>query len=138
MVAEAGADLSHTIMAHLDRTVFEKETLTAIAESGCYLEWDLFGREQSYYPLNLKAGMPSDAKRMEDIAWTTTQLGRGDDDKLLEANEKFAITVTVTSALTTPLDEYDTFTLEVKPHRGSALSFERTIPPVVDSVMDLR
>ena len=77
VVAEAGADLSHTIMAHLDRTVFEKETLTALAESGCYLEWDLFGREQSYYPLNLKAGMPSDAKRMEDIAWTIAQ-GYGD------------------------------------------------------------
>lgn len=84
VVAEAGADLSHTIMAHLDRTVFKKETLTAIAESGCYLEWDLFGREQSYYPLNLKAGMPSDAKRMDDIAWT---IAHGYGDRVVVAHD---------------------------------------------------
>ena len=36
-------------MGHLDRTVFEKDTLLEIAESGCYLEWDLFGQENHYY-----------------------------------------------------------------------------------------
>ena len=77
VLAEAEADLSRTIMGHLDRTVYQKETLTRIAESGCFLEWDLFGRENSYYPLNIKVGMPGDAKRMEDIAWTISQ-GYGD------------------------------------------------------------
>ena len=70
---EAGADLSRTIMGHLDRTVFLRETLGLIAESGCYLEWDLFGKEESLYPLNPNIDMPSDAKRMDDIAWAASE-----------------------------------------------------------------
>jgi len=73
VLAEAGADLSRTIMGHLDRTVFLRETLTKIADAGCFLEWDLFGTENSYYVLNPKIDMPSDAKRMDDIAWVSSQ-----------------------------------------------------------------
>ena len=47
VLSEVGADLSRTIIGHLDRTVFLHETLKSIAESGCYMEWDLFGSEQS-------------------------------------------------------------------------------------------
>ncbi len=71
-LSEAGADLSHTIIGHLDRTVFLRETLTKIAESGCYMEWDLFGREQSFYMFNSKIDMPNDAKKMDDIAWMSS------------------------------------------------------------------
>ena len=67
VLAEAGADVGRTIMGHLDRTVFQSDTLQTIAQAGCYLEWDLFGREESYYPLNPEIDMPSDAKRMDDI-----------------------------------------------------------------------
>ena len=69
ILAEAGADLARTIMGHLDRTVFARDTLKSIAETGCYLEWDLFGREESFYAPNPKVDMPSDARRMDDIAW---------------------------------------------------------------------
>ncbi|MDE2862688.1 MAG: aryldialkylphosphatase, partial [Chloroflexota bacterium] len=48
VLEDAGADLGRTVMGHLDRTVFQRETLIRIAESGCYLEWDLFGREESW------------------------------------------------------------------------------------------
>ena len=44
-----------------------------IAESGCYLEWDLFGKEESYYAFNAKIDMPNDAKRMDDIAWAASE-----------------------------------------------------------------
>ena len=70
---DAGADLTRTIISHLDRTVFLKETLTQIAAAGCYLEWDLFGNESSYYPPNPGIDMPSDAKRIDDIAWISSQ-----------------------------------------------------------------
>ena len=73
----AGADLDRTIISHLDRTVFLKETLTQIAVTGCYMEWDLFGNESSYYPPNPSIDMPSDAKRIDDIAWISSQ-GYGD------------------------------------------------------------
>ena len=77
VLAGVGADLGHTIMGHLDRTVFVRDTLDEIAESGCFLEWDLFGREQSYYWANPKIDMPGDGKRMDDIAWIA-QRGYGD------------------------------------------------------------
>ena len=49
----AGADLSRVVMCHIDRTVFKKETLRALAETGCYLEYDLFGNYGSgWYPFN--------------------------------------------------------------------------------------
>ena len=73
LLAESGADLSHTIMGHLDRTVFNRDVLKRIAETGCYMEWDLFGEERSYYPLAPEIDMPNDAKRMDDVAWITSQ-----------------------------------------------------------------
>ena len=74
---EVGADLTHTIVGHLDRTVFEKSTLKSLAESGVYLEWDLFGREQHYYWANPAIDMPHDGQRIADIAWAIEQ-GYGD------------------------------------------------------------
>ncbi len=84
VLREAGADLSRTIMGHLDRTVFLRGTLTRIAEAGCYLEWDLFGNENSYYALNPNIDMPSDAKRMDDIAWISAE---GYEEKVLVAHD---------------------------------------------------
>ena len=66
ILAESGADIPRVIMGHLDRTVFDMETLRGIAASGCYLEWDLFGNESSYYPL-AELDMPSDAQRLDFI-----------------------------------------------------------------------
>ena len=77
ILRDVGADLSRTIMGHIDRTVFVRENLKGIADTGCYLEWDLFGSEQSLYVHNLSIDMPSDAKRMDDIGWVIEQ-GHGD------------------------------------------------------------
>ena len=43
-----------------------------LAKSGCYLEWDLFGNEVSYYPLSDLA-MPSDAQRIDFIVEVVAQ-----------------------------------------------------------------
>ncbi len=66
LLSNGGADISRVIMGHLDRTVFEFGALQGIAASGCYLEWDLFGNEGSYYPL-AELDMPSDAQRLDFI-----------------------------------------------------------------------
>jgi len=84
ILREMGADLSRTIMGHIDRTVFVRDNLKAIADTGCYLEWDLFGREQSLYVYNLSIDMPSDARRMDDIAWVIEQ---GHGDKVVVAQD---------------------------------------------------
>ncbi|MDP7578324.1 MAG: aryldialkylphosphatase [SAR202 cluster bacterium] len=73
IIDQSGGDLGRTIIGHLDRTVFERSTLTQIAQAGCYLEWDLFGRETSSYPMNPTIQMPSDAKRIEDIGWIISE-----------------------------------------------------------------
>ena len=84
VLREAGGELERTIMGHLDRTVFQHDTLLKIAQSGCYMEWDLFGREESYYSLNPNIDMPSDAKKMDDIAWIS---GEGYEEKVVVAHD---------------------------------------------------
>ena len=76
VLANGGADVSRVVMAHLDRTVFEFDALERIAASGCYLEWDLFGNEGSYYPL-AEIDMPSDAQRL-DFMSRAVDAGYGD------------------------------------------------------------
>ncbi len=73
VLSEVGADMNRTIISHLDRTVFLHDTLKKIAESGCYMEWDLFGWEQSYYGANLNIDMLNDATKMDDIAWISSE-----------------------------------------------------------------
>jgi len=59
-------------MCHIDRTVSDPARLRAIADTGCYVEYDLFGSEVSYYPLS-DFDMPSDAERMRQILWLAEQ-----------------------------------------------------------------
>ena len=66
VLADGGANIERVIIGHLDRTIFDMERLRALAASSCYLEWDLFGSEGSYYPL-ADLDMPSDAQRLDYI-----------------------------------------------------------------------
>ena len=67
VLANGGGDVSRVIVGHLDRTVFDYDALHSIVASGCYLEWDLFGNEGSYYPL-AEIDMPSDAQRLDFVS----------------------------------------------------------------------
>ncbi len=64
IAVEAGADPAKIIMSHVERTLFELRDMIALAETGCYLEFDLFGQESSYYPL-APIDMPNDAMRID-------------------------------------------------------------------------
>ena len=66
ILAEAGADIERVVMSHIDRTMFDLDALLALARSGCYLEYDLFGMESSFYPL-ADIDLPSDAQRINTI-----------------------------------------------------------------------
>ncbi|MBI4611468.1 MAG: phosphotriesterase-related protein [Candidatus Rokubacteria bacterium] len=63
-VRRHGGDPSRTIICHIDRTIADHGQLLDLAATGCYLEYDLFGLEGSYYPLNPGFDMPSDGQRM--------------------------------------------------------------------------
>jgi phosphotriesterase-related protein len=66
-LAVAGADISRVVLGHLDVRVERLETLDAVAATGCFLEFDLFGNESSYYPTTGVGNrdMPSDGQRLD-------------------------------------------------------------------------
>jgi archaellin len=67
--------------------------------------------------------------------WTATLVGteRGTVD-MLDADEAMIITVTLPTNTLLP---YSNFTLQVIPPKGAAITVSRTVPGVVDAVMDL-
>ena len=75
ILAEAGADTSRVIIGHLDRTISDFGALESLAATGCYLEWDLFGNESSYYPLSDEMDMMSDGQRLDVIKRAVDELG---------------------------------------------------------------
>ncbi len=84
VVDQAGGDLSRTIICHIDRTCLDRGWLSDLASTGCYLEYDLFGNESSYYPPNTAVDMPSDAQRMDVILW---HFENGLEDQILLSHD---------------------------------------------------
>lgn len=65
-VLAAGADPTRVVMSHIDRTLFTADDMSRLADTGCYLEFDLFGQESSYYPY-APIDMPNDATRIDHL-----------------------------------------------------------------------
>ncbi len=84
VLEKAGGNLHRTIIGHLERTVFEWSRLRNIADQGCYLQWDHFAYERSYFPNNPRVDLPSDAGRMELIA---RMIGEGFGEKILISHD---------------------------------------------------
>ena len=70
-------------------------------------------------------------QRVDNIAWTVVQLGNSDGDNLLEPGEKFEITADVAALNIGP---YTTFTIEIKPPKGSVLNIEATTPAAIEAI----
>lgn len=66
-VKTQGGIPERTIISHVDRTIFDRERLFRLADTGCIIEFDLFGQESSYYALNPCIDMPNDAIRLRDV-----------------------------------------------------------------------
>jgi len=65
-VRRHGGDVERLILSHIDRTIFDEENLLRLADTGCVLEFDLFGLETTYYPL-ADIDMPNDGQRLKAI-----------------------------------------------------------------------
>jgi len=86
-------------------------------------------------------------QRVDDLYWTVTKLGSANSNNLLESNEKFQVTIGDTTAgagggnlvdaLAPDLTISKSFTIELKSPIGAVLTFQRTTPPYIDSVMHL-
>ena len=89
-----------------------------------------------------------DSQTINDLYWQAIPLGTNNSNDLLEANEKFQITIgndtasvgggNLINALTTALTANKRFTLELVTPAGAVLTIERTIPAYVNTKMDLR
>jgi phosphotriesterase-related protein len=66
-VEKLGGDLRRTVMAHIERTVYDRGVLEEVAATGAYLNFDLFGHDESHYPLAVNSYMPADHERIEMI-----------------------------------------------------------------------
>jgi flagellin FlaB len=85
-----------------------------------------------------------------NLYWTATALGKDNGNYLLETDEKFQITIGATSNTSAPgnlLNALDvahllgvnkTFSLVVVTPVGAVLEIERTTPPYMDLIMNLR
>jgi phosphotriesterase-related protein len=76
VIQQAGLDLSRVIVAHVDHTTCDRGQLRALADTGCYLAYDHFGKEVSQFPsLVTDAGfeMLTDAGRIREILWLLEQ-----------------------------------------------------------------
>ena len=66
--------MDRLIISHIDRTIFDADRLLRLADTGCVVELDLFGWEQSNYFPNPDIDMPNDAARVRwlRLAWERT------------------------------------------------------------------
>jgi phosphotriesterase-related protein len=62
-VKTAGGDLTRLVISHIDRTIFDEDRLLALADTGCVIEFDLFGWEVTYYEYG-NIDMPNDGTRL--------------------------------------------------------------------------
>jgi phosphotriesterase-related protein len=68
ILADAGADLSHTIIGHVDVNGFSRDTCHKLADAGCYIGFDNFGLEGLLQlPGLLYAVERSDLQRINNI-----------------------------------------------------------------------
>lgn len=61
-----GGDIPRTIIDHIDRTIFDHDRLFRLADTGCVLEFDLFGYEHAYWSF-APITMPNDGVRIDMI-----------------------------------------------------------------------
>jgi len=85
-------------------------------------------------------------QNVNNLYWSVSKLGKEDGDDLLEADEKFQVTIgsdnatigDLTDALDPELNVNTTFSIVVMTPIGAVLTLERTTPAYMDTIMNLR
>jgi len=78
-IREAGGRPDRTIMAHVERTLPDLDSLLEFAETGCVVEFDFFGIESSYYPFQ-DIDLPNDGQRLR---WIRSLIEKGHIQRIL-------------------------------------------------------
>ena len=87
VLSNSGADVSRVIIGHIERTIQDINVVSELAKSGCYLEYDLFGWEVSYYPLSDEIDMVNDSQR---INYISQLIDLGYENKIVIAQDIFS------------------------------------------------
>ena len=65
ILTDSGGDMARTVMCHIERTVRESDQRRELAQTGCFLEYDIFGWE-GYYSMPT-VDLPNDNYRINEI-----------------------------------------------------------------------
>ncbi|CAD6547716.1 phosphotriesterase [Paraburkholderia sabiae] len=82
-IRRLGFPVERVIISHIDRTIFDDARLLRLADSGCVIEFDLFGWEQSAYPMS-DIDMPNDGARLR---MARTLFDRGHAERVLISHD---------------------------------------------------
>lgn len=82
-VRAAGNPVDRLILSHIDRTIFDADRLLRLADTGCVIEFDLFGWEANYFP-NPEIDLPNDATR---LGWIRLLIDHGHRDRVLISHD---------------------------------------------------
>jgi len=64
---DVGADLPRTIMDHIERRIFDADSLRRLADTGINMEFDMFGFESSFFAQGRDVDHSGDAARLSAI-----------------------------------------------------------------------
>ena len=79
------------------------------------------------------------SQQVSDVTWTIQRVGAGQSDTtdaMLSANQAMVVTVDI-SGLDTAPSAYGTFTIQIVPPSGAAITITRSLPGTLDPVIDL-
>ncbi|MQG69777.1 MAG: hypothetical protein FI707_13415 [SAR202 cluster bacterium] len=75
---------------------------------------------------------------VRDVYWTKTFVGQNDSDDLLESGEKVELNVRLTGLSSSyPVIGDTRFDVEIRAESGGSIVVERTMPDLIDTVMNL-
>lgn len=80
----AGADLGRTIMCHVERRLYDAESIRRLADTGIVIEFDLFGWESSFFAQGRDVVLSSDGARMD---WIESLLKAGHRDRIVISHD---------------------------------------------------
>jgi len=68
ILEDAGADVGRVIIGHIQRTIFDVREVVELANTGCFVEYDLFGMEANasfFWEQGIE--LPSDGQRLDQL-----------------------------------------------------------------------
>ena len=83
-LVEGGGDPARCVIGHLDTAIRSLSSLIALAQTGCYLEYDIFGWENTGPFMDPEINMANDGERLRKIVFLVEQ---GFEDQIVIAHD---------------------------------------------------